>query len=176
MMAGDSDAPLLIVGSQRSALCLKSLDQLFPNCQVVRVINDRRDVVASDRDRSDLISTVKASRRWSLSIGAAQTVGVRLPAGRYTEVRYESLLGGTEATVHKLLDFLGEPWDDAILKYGKKPRDVRPHRRAAVWEQGPVYRAWIGVCRRELHSLLRLLTGLVAGRRLREFGYRLGVP
>lgn len=95
-----------------------------------------------------------------------------LSAGRYTEIRYENLVGGTEATVRKLLDFLGQPWDDAILKYGKKPRDVQPRRRAAAREQRPVYRSWIGVYRWELNSFLRLLTRLVAGRRLRELGYR----
>ena len=163
----------------RYALCLEFLDQLFPTCQVVHVIRDGRDVVASHRDRWGYVSAVKASRKWPLYIRAARTVGARLAAGRYTEVRYEELVGDTEATIRKLLDFLGEPWDDAVLEYDRQPHDVQPrylsfssHRRAAAKEQGPIYRSRIGAYRRELNPLLRLLTRLVAGRTLRELGYR----
>jgi hypothetical protein len=163
----------------RYALYLDYLDDLFPSCQVVHVIRDGRDVVASHKGRWGYISAVKASKKWPMYIRAARTVGNRLSPSRYYEVRYEDLVDDTEATLRKLLDFLGEPWDDALLAHDAKPHDVNPRylafsskRRSMAGEQGPVYRSRIGAHRRELGPGFRLLTRVLGGRELRALGYR----
>jgi Sulfotransferase family len=122
---------------------------------------------------------VKAIKKWPLYVQTVQAAGTRLPAGRYVEVRYEDLVTDTEATLRKLLDFLGEPWDDALLRYDEQPHDVQPRylafsssRRAAANDPAAVYRSRVGAYQRELNPLLRLLFRLVAGRTLRELGYR----
>jgi hypothetical protein len=161
------------------ALHLDYINELFPTCQVVHIIRDGRDVVASHLDRWGYISAVKATRKWPLYIDRTRRVGALLPATRYREVRYEDLVGDTEAVMRELLDFLGEPWDEVVLQYDQKPHDVQPRyvafssgRRSAAKEQHAVYRSRVGVHRQELNPPLRLLTQLVAGRTLRALDYR----
>lgn len=161
------------------ALHLDYINELFPTCQVVHIIRDGRDVVASHLDRWGYISAVKATRKWPLYIDRTRRAGARLPADRYQEVRYEDLVGDTEAVMRKLLDFLGEPWDEGVLQYDQKPHDVQPRyvafssgRRSAAKEQQAVYRSRVGAHRQELSPPLRLLTQLVAGRTLRALDYR----
>jgi hypothetical protein len=135
-----------------------------PGLPVVHIIRDGRDVVASHRDRWGSLSALKAVRKWPWYVRAARAAGARLSAeGRYYEVRYEDLVTDPETTLHKLLDFLGEPWDDAVLQHDRVPHDVQPRylafsssRRAASGEHVAIYRSRIGSGRRELGPLLSL--------------------
>lgn len=61
---------------------------------------------------------------------------------------------------------------DPALRPAPRSLTFSSRRRAAAKERGPIYRTRIGAHRRELNALLRLLTRLVAGRTLRELGYR----
>jgi hypothetical protein len=164
----------------RYALCVDYLNELFPTCQVVHIIRDGRDVVASHRNCWGYLSALKAVRKWPWYVRAARASGARLSAeGRYHEVRYEDLVTDPKTTLHKLLDFLGEPWDDAVLEHDRWPHDVQPRyldftssRRITNAQQPTIYRSRVGAGRRELDPLLRLLVTLLAGRTLRELGYR----
>ena len=161
------------------ALHLDYINELFPTCQVIHIIRDGRDVVASHLDRWGYLSAVKATRKWPFYIDRTRRAGARLPAHRYQEIRYEDLVDDTEAIMRKLLDFLGEPWDEGVLQYDQKPHDVQPRyvafssgRRSAAKEERAVYRSRVGAHRQELNLPLRLLTQLSAGRTLRALDYR----
>jgi hypothetical protein len=115
----------------RYALCVDYLNELFPTCQVVHVVRDGRDVVASHRDRWGYGSALKAVKKWPWYVATARAAGARLPADRYHEVRYEDLVTDPEGTLRQLLDFLGEPWDPILLQHGvgglsDRPRAGRP--------------------------------------------------
>jgi hypothetical protein len=164
----------------RYAVHLDQIDALFPTCQVVHVIRDGRDVVASHRHRWGYLSALKAVKKWPWYVHAARAAGARLAAqGRYHEVRYEELVSDPEAALRELLDFLGEPWDEAVLEYDRQPHDVQPRyaafsssRRVAAGERSAIYRSRVGAGHRELDPLLRLLVRLFGGATLRELGYR----
>jgi len=164
----------------RYALSLGYLNELFPSCQIVHVIRDGRDVVASHRDRWGYWSAVKAVEKWPRYIRAARRVGERLPDDRYTEVRYEDLVLDTEASLRALLLFLGEPWDDAVLHPDAAPHDVAgryeqfsaERRRRAGPDGSVVYRTRVGAHRREIDPALRALFAVRAGPTLRALGYR----
>jgi hypothetical protein len=162
----------------RYALSLAYINDLFPTCQVVHVIRDGRDVVASHRDRWGYRSAVKAVEKWPRYIRAARRVGERLPTDRYAEVRYEALVLDTEATLRRLLEFLGEPWDEAVLEHDKAPHDVAgryeqfsKERRQDAHDGGAVYRTRVGSHRREIDPFLGLLIRLRSGSTLRALGY-----
>ena len=162
----------------RYALSLDYIDRVFPTCQVVHVIRDGRDVVASHRHRFGYVSAVKAVEKWPRYIAAARQSGRRLGPGRYREVRYERLVDDAEATLRDLLEFLGEPWDEAVLHPERAPHDVAggyrefsSERRREAGEQGPVYRSRVGAHRSELDALLRLLFRVRSGSTLRSLGY-----
>jgi len=161
------------------ALSLDFIGQLFPTCQVVHVIRDGRDVVASHRDRWGYLSALKAVSKWPRYVRAARTASTALSPGRYLEVRYEELVGEPEKTLRELLTFLDEPWHPSVLEHDRRPHDVpdgyrklASTRRRAAGEPGAIYRSRVGAHRRELDPLLRLLCRLVHAGTLRELGYR----
>ena len=164
--------------SPRYALVLDYISELFPTSQIVHVVRDGRDVVASHRDRWGYVSAVKAVEKWPRYIKAAQAVGRLLPSDRYCEVRYERLVTEPEHSLRELLAYLGEPWDDSVLAYDKAPHDV-PQRYSRLAESrreesddSPIYRGRVGTHKREIDPFLHLLFALRAGSLLRELGYR----
>jgi Sulfotransferase family len=163
----------------RYALALDHITQMFPTCQIVHVIRDGRDVVASHRDRWGYLSAVKAVKKWAVYVRSTRAAAATLPEDRYYEIRYEDLVSDTEGTMRKLLNYLGEPWDDSVIRYDDKPHDVQARylsfsasRRAAADNKGPVYASRVGSHRRELDPFLRTFFYLVSGRALQELGYR----
>lgn len=162
----------------RYALSLDFIDRLFPSCQVVHVIRDGRDVVASHRDRWGYLAALKAVRKWPRYVHTARSSGAGMTPDRYHEVRYEDLVNEPEKTLRELLAFLDEPWDPAVLSHDRQPHDVPERyrrlassRRRTAGEARAIYRSRVGAHRRELDPLLRLLLRVVSGPTLRELGY-----
>jgi hypothetical protein len=162
----------------RYALHIDMLNRLFPDCQVVHVIRDGRDVVASHRRRFGYLEALKATRKWPVYVHKARDAGTRLGADRYIEIRYEHLVSDTEKTMRGLLDFLGEQWDPDVLDFAASPHDVSEkhvgytaERRAADGTDHGIYRSGLGTGQRELDPPLRLACRLSANATLRELGY-----
>src|SRR6266540_3137780 len=105
----------------RYALTLPFIDRLFPTCQVVHVIRDGRDVVASHRVRWGYLAALKAVRKWPHYVHSARAAGAAMTPDRYHELRYEDLVSEPEKTLRELLDFLDEPWDSAVLAHDRAP-------------------------------------------------------
>jgi hypothetical protein len=157
---------------------LPFIDRLFPRCQVVHVIRDGLDVVASHRDRWGWRSALASCDTWRKSIEAARTFGAKAETGRYLEVRYENLVRESEKTLRDLLDALGEPWDEAVLEYdrvdhdqGERHANLTESRRQEGGETALVYESRVGVGRRKLGPLLKLMFRRRAGALQRELGY-----
>lgn len=160
------------------AVHLEYIDRLFPNCQLVHVIRDGRDVVASHRDKWGYGSAAKATGRWARYVNDVRSFAGRLPPDRYHEVRYEDVVRDGPRTLAGLLDFLDEPWDDAVLAPDQAPHDV-PERYGAFTasrrrsgDGQAVYQSRVGSGRREMDPFLATLFRLRSGRTLRDLGYR----
>jgi hypothetical protein len=163
----------------RYALSLDFILQLFPTCQIVHVVRDGRDVVASHRDRWGYWSAIKATVKWTRYIEAARVTGAKVGPERYIEVKYEDLVHESESTMRTLLEFLHEPWNAGVLEHDKKPHDIADHqagfvagRRAAGDSPSAIYKHRVGAHKRELDPLLRFLFRLFSRRTLLELGYR----
>ena len=99
------------------ALIPDYLDTLFPNCQIVHVIRDPRDVVDSWRRRWGLRSCLRAATRvWPRHVQSALKFGAAHP-DRYFEIRYEKLVRSPERVMRELIEWLGEPWDGRVLQF-----------------------------------------------------------
>jgi hypothetical protein len=162
----------------RYALSLDYVNRLFPDCLVVHVIRDGRDVVVSHLGRWGYWSAVKAIHKWQRYVRTARRSGRSLPDHRYYELRYEDLVSDTEGTMRALLEFVGEPWDPQVLEYQSVPHDVGDLYQPLTSERrdsesdNAVYRSRVGAHKEELDPLLRVLFNLRSGRLLRELGYR----
>lgn len=161
----------------RYALSLDYINRLFPDCLIVHVIRDGRDVVTSHLARWGYWSGVKAIQKWQQYIRTARRTGRNLPQNRYYELRYENLVSDPEGSMRALLGFVGEEWDPQVLDYQSMPHDVgdlyQPltSERRDVKREDTVYKSRVGAHKDELDPLLRLLFKIRSGRLLRELGY-----
>lgn len=160
-------------------LLLPFIDEVFPDAQYVHLVRDAYDVVASFRERWGYRAALRVARtEWVRYVGAGRDFGQRLPADRYHELHYEQLVEAPEQALRALLEFLGEPWDDAVLRFDEAEHDATARydrftaqRRQAAGESTAIYSSRVGAGRRESGPFLRALVRARAGPLLRELGY-----
>ncbi len=157
---------------------LPLLDELYPNAQYVHVIRDARDVVASHRDRWGYRAALgTALRKWRDYVTAARQFGRELPPDRYHELRYEDLVLEPEQTARRLLAFLGEPWDPAVLGFDRAPHaDLEQHARVQAQRRRSDGDSRLIYASRVRHGaaldpLLRMAVWLGSRHVLAELGY-----
>jgi hypothetical protein len=87
----------------------------------------------------------------------------------FLEIRYEDLVADFETTARRLVGFIGEPWDDAVLRYFEhtRKRDVSTPSYSAI--ASPIYSRAVGRWR-NYETWLRPHLSLIEPY-LREFGY-----
>ena len=160
-------------------LHLRFIDELFPDALYVHLLRDGHDVVASFRDRWGYVSAARAARgEWARYVNAARDLGARLPAGRYLELRYEDLVADPVAQGRRLFEFLGEPWDPAVLELDpaahratERYQWFTAQRREAGADDALIYRSRVGAGGRSLDPVLRSLLRWRNGQLLRALGY-----
>jgi len=99
------------------ALMLDYIDTLYPDAQVVHIVRDPRDVIESWRHFYGPRSLKRAAQSWVRYVRAAHDFSRSQPEHRAAEIRYEDLVRQPEPTLRKLFAWLGEPWDDAVLRF-----------------------------------------------------------
>ena len=102
----------------------------FPKAKFIHMIRDGRDVVCS----------IRTHPKYRFINGKKVATGIRKPIEpcidawvretgegmewrghpNYFEVRYEELVNTPETQLRKLCEFIGEPWDPAMLDYHKE--------------------------------------------------------
>ncbi len=160
-------------------LHLPFIDELFPDALYVHLLRDGHDVVASFRDRWGYVSAARAARgEWARYVTTARDLGARLPAGRYLELRYEDLVADPAAQGRRLFEFLGEPWDPAVLELDpaahratERYQWFTAQRREAGDDDALIYRSRVGAGGRSLDPFLRALLRRRNGELLRALGY-----
>ena len=81
-----------------------------------------------------------------------------LPASHFLEVDYEAVVDDLEAQARRMLDFLGLPWDERVLRFYETERPVRTASVNQVRE--PIYRDSKGRWRKHAAHLQPLLAAL----------------
>jgi hypothetical protein len=128
---------------------LELANRLFPDCQVIGIVRHPGGVVASLRRRFRR-GLPGATQHWRRSTAALLQGAVAL-GDRCAIVRYEELVLQPETTMRALLDWLGEPWSDAVLAHHEvqpaaqvegftRTDEAIDDERVAAWEkrlQGP---------------------------------------
>lgn len=93
---------------------MESLAGIFPRARFIHVIRDGRDCAASFNRRWRRTPDL-TMYRWKNVVRDGQTQGARLGTARYLAVRYEDLTREPEPGLRSICEFLGEPFDSAIL-------------------------------------------------------------
>lgn len=136
---------------------LSFINSLFPNCQIIHIIRDGRDVVASHRDRWGYWSALKATRKWKTTIQIIRNYGSNLPSNRYYEIKYEELVQNPEITLKELFQYLDEPWEANLLEEGAYENELTKSRRQLDAQKSVFYTVRIGEGKRSLDPLLKTL-------------------
>lgn len=155
----------------------------FPDAKFVHVLRDGRDVACSLRNHPrykmengrrvalDTNNPIdKCAARWRDSLRSAQPF-VQDP--RFHTVRYEALTDSPRETISALLDFLGLPWHDNVLKHSEVDTVFRdpaafPQNAEAL---KPISKDAAGRWKRDLSAEEKVQFKNVAGDLLVEWGY-----
>jgi protein-tyrosine sulfotransferase len=91
------------------------LDKLYPTCQVIHIVRNPNDVIASNQDLFGLSRSHRYGKRWVEFVRDAERDGRRLGRQRFKTVRYEDLVSQPEEILRDIVNWLGEPWSDEVL-------------------------------------------------------------
>ena len=111
-----SDKPI-ICDSSKAVYRFRLLHANKPDqCKAIYLTRDGRAVVSSHFKREG--KSVEASaRRWQLANEYTRFMLRTLPDNAYIHVRYEELCREPEATLTRICNFLGCPYDSAMLQF-----------------------------------------------------------
>lgn len=158
---------------------IPALLRLFPDAQIVHLIRDGRDCVASLMRmpwfQQDIYGAVCT---WLEAIDSGRRAARRLPADSYVELRYEQLVADPPGRLAELCDFLGEDYDPAMAEPHKIADVAIPERKTWHAEnRSRVTAARSGSWRERLEPWEVSLCETAMGSRLRSLGYELsGAP
>ncbi|OJF12643.1 sulfotransferase family protein [Couchioplanes caeruleus] len=157
---------------------LKVIFRLFPDAQIINIVRDGRDCVASLKEAPWRKRTItELIEFWTQSAEATARAARNLRSDVYHQVRYEDLVRDPESRLRDICAFLGEEYDSAMTK----PSEVAP---TAV----PEYKTWhtlthadvtnqrIGSWRHRLTAEEVALCEAAFGDRLIQFGYEPAGP
>lgn len=151
-----------------------TLARLFPESPLIHIIRDGRDVVASLLRQNWLDPKTGDKPRYTTDPASAALYWKRcVEAGRscsakhYIEVRYEDLVSNPTATLVRLLDQIGEPFEPEMLRFGNHAHGLGPQDEVAP----QITTASVGRWRKELSGAQLLAVTDTAGPLLKALGY-----
>ncbi len=169
--------------SPQNVLHLDRILHHFPDARFIHMIRDGRDTACSlrtfpkyrlvDGERVELDTDNpldQCIRRWVHDVEA----GIRYRGDpRYIEVKYEDLIERDEETMARVLDFLGEPWDEQVTKYYQiespsRDEDKMPQNPGAT---KPIYQTARGRWRNEFTEDDKRVFKAIGGELLVKLGY-----
>jgi hypothetical protein len=177
-----------LVGNKTPAYVrsIPTFHALWPEAKFVHIIRDGRDVFMSILNwkkaerivgryaswEEDPVSTT--ALWWERKVRKGREDGAALGPGLYHETLYEDLVEDPERECKRLCEFLGVPYDDAMIRFHEGRERVKPGRSAKS--------AWLRVTSGLRDWRTQMCTGDVerfeaaAGDLLKELGYERAVP
>jgi hypothetical protein len=150
-----------------------ALMRMFPDAQVVQLVRDGRDCVASLKEMDWYKQDAyHALATWVESIELGERAAKTLGPCSYHRMYYEKLIADPAAELTALCAFLGEEYDPAMCEPGQVAALAVPGRK--VWHQrthDEVTTKRAGTWRTRLTRQEIALCESVAGEHLRAYGY-----
>lgn len=148
--------------------------QLFPEAQIVHIVRDPRDVIASSlRTPWTTLDAAELAESWrSFTLNNAQ-IGRSVGSSAFHQIRYEDLTRDPEGVLRGICEFLGESYDPkAISDPSRRRHTIAP--LAAPWQlkalEGIVPRK-AGEWRERLSRVEAARVSAIVRREIIQFGY-----
>jgi len=140
----------------------------FPDARVIHIVRDPRAVAVSLSRMPWACASLYANARFC----ATELRQVEPFRDRILQIRLEDLLGDARATMGRVLDHVGEPWDDAVLDHPRHipdPNDMPPlpWLESAARERGAASASWRSLPPTQIRVIER-----AARRVMDEVGYQ----
>lgn len=149
------------------------LDRLFPECRVIHVVRDGRDVALSLAGISwGSTNLIKNAREWRWKVVMGRKMGNML-RDRYLEIPYENLVTDPSGTLSSVCSFLSIAYEEEMLKYPETAAAAMPEK-SLKWHRSSVSAPdpkKIDAWRKRMDSSDQIVFDQVAGDALRLFGY-----
>ena len=147
--------------------------RIFPYAKIIHLVRDGRDVVLSARSIEWISGNLpKLILDWQWKTTIAHKVGAVLGSD-FLEVHYEDLVRRSEDTLRQVCQFIGEPYDEAMLDYWQTAKGVVPteslkwHRHSVRAPDTSLINKW----KTQLSKPERIIFEQLAGETLDLFGY-----
>jgi len=161
---------------------IRVVQRLFPTAQFIHLVRDGRDCVGSLKNMEwwnrKGKGTHHAIRTWMEATENAAWAHHELGPDTFYELQYEHLVTNPEAELRKLCEFIGEPFDEAMLHPEHVSRQIVPdYKTHHAKTRQEVSSNNIGNFVNTLDPRELSLCEAVMGDRLRHYGYELsGAP
>jgi len=96
---------------------------LFPESPIVHIVRNPMDTCLSNffshfgTGNHHSLDLDNCAKYFSLTFNCAELNKDRLQNLKYMQIRYEDIVSDQENTTRAVIDFVGEPWDDACLSH-----------------------------------------------------------
>ncbi len=105
--------------------------RIWPDARFIHIVRDGRDVARSSIEMGWAGNIYTAVERWIEAELLWSKVRSQLPADRSIEIRYEALVSAPQTTLTRVCEFLGVPYDSAMLDYPAHTTYGPPSPKAA---------------------------------------------
>lgn len=150
--------------------------ECFPDARILHMVRDPRDRYASalKRWKRNRGGVGTATAAWIASVQLGDRNGQRLPE-HCRIVRYEDLASDPEGELRRICDFIGEPFEAAMLQMGGASdfRDAGGNSSFGKFAAGQISTSSIGRYRSILNESQIAFIQARAGRLMTEHGYEL---
>ncbi len=117
----ESGRPRIGEKSPLHGRCVERIRAVLPQAKFIHIHRDPRDVVASMLGMQWTQGTVRGlTRSWVKALCEHLRCLRVLPDSAYTGVRFETLVEKPEEELRRLCEFLGEPFDPAMLAFHQR--------------------------------------------------------
>ncbi|HLU32922.1 MAG TPA: sulfotransferase [Natronosporangium sp.] len=151
------------------------IERLFPTAQIVHIVRDGRDCVASLKGMPwHRTGFYHAVAMWAKSIDHARWAARRRAPDSFYELQYERLVTDPVGELTALCAYLGEEYHSAMAEPATLASTVVPRRKKHhALTRAPVTDARVGSWADRLEPWEISLCEAVLGDRLRRYGYEL---
>jgi hypothetical protein len=164
----------------KTPLYIRYIPQLlaiFPQAQFIHIIRDGRDAALSARAKwgaaNRYMDIYYLLRSWQRSESAGQEAQRTLPAAQYFALHYEALVTTPETLLRQICDYLGEPFEPAMLKQTKLARQIGGGIDEHVEVQADLHGTSVARWQKEMTPFEKRLADDLVGDTLQELGYPL---
>ncbi|HVY55495.1 MAG TPA: sulfotransferase [Thermodesulfobacteriota bacterium] len=151
---------------------IPALVEIFPSCKIIHIYRDGRDVAMSYiKEWFGSANVYSAAAVWKRMVTKGRFDGACAGPDRYMEVRYETLLDRPRETMEEVSEFIGEPFDEAMLAPSFIDSGLNLSKPGGYGTKTVILGSNQGKWRNEMPLGDRAVFESVAGDLLAELGY-----